>query len=45
VAEPSDFEVDLAIEKLKSHKQPVIDQIQAEFIKAGCINFALGFIN
>ena len=33
--EPSAFEVDLAIEKLRSHKSPVIDQIPAELIKAG----------
>ena len=32
--EPSAFEVDLAIEKLKSHKTPGIDEIPAEFIKA-----------
>jgi len=31
---PSAFEVELAIEKLKSHKSPGIDQIQAELIKA-----------
>jgi hypothetical protein len=29
------FEVDMAIEKLKSHKSPGIDQITAELIKAG----------
>jgi hypothetical protein len=34
VPEPSDFEVDLAIEKLKCHKSPGIDQIPAELIKA-----------
>ena len=33
VPEPSAFE--LAIEKLKSHKSPGIDQIPAELIKAG----------
>ena len=33
--EPSAFEVDLAIEKLKSHKSTGIDQIPAELIKAG----------
>ena len=33
--EPSDFEVELAIEKLKNYKSPGIDQIPAEFIKAG----------
>ena len=32
--EPSAFEVELAIEKLKNHKSPVIDQIPAELIKA-----------
>ena len=35
VPEPSAFEVELAIEKLKSHKTPGIDQIPREFIKAG----------
>jgi hypothetical protein len=30
VTEPSAFEVDLAIEKLKTHKLPGIDQILAE---------------
>jgi len=34
VPEPSAFEVDLATEKLKSHKSPRIDQIPAELIKA-----------
>jgi len=34
VPEPSAFEVELAIEKLKSHKSPGIDQIPAEMIKA-----------
>ena len=33
--EPSAFEVELAIEKLKSHKSPGIDQIPAELIKEG----------
>ena len=33
VPEPSAFEIDLAIEKLKSHKSPCIDQIPAELIK------------
>jgi len=32
---PSAFEVELAIEKLKSLKSPGIDQIPAELIKAG----------
>ena len=35
VHEPSAFEVELAIENLKSHKSPGIDQIPAELIKAG----------
>ena len=29
------LEIELAIEKLKSHKSPGIDQIPAELIKAG----------
>ena len=33
VPEPSAFEVEFAIEKLKSHKSPGIDQISAELIK------------
>jgi hypothetical protein len=32
VPEPSAFEVELAIENLKSHKSPGIDQIPAELI-------------
>ena len=35
VPEPSAFETELAIEKLKSHKPPGIDQIPAELINAG----------
>ena len=35
VPEPSAFEVELAIEKLKNHKSPGIDEIPAELIKAG----------
>ena len=35
VTEPSTFEVELDIEKLKSHKSPGTDQIPAELIKAG----------
>jgi hypothetical protein len=35
VPEPSALEFELAIEKLKSHKPPGIDQIPAELIKAG----------
>jgi hypothetical protein len=33
--EPSAFEVELAVEKLKRHKSPGIDQIPAELVKAG----------
>ena len=35
VPEPSAAEVELAIDKLKSHKSPGIDEIPAELIKAG----------
>jgi hypothetical protein len=35
VPEPSAFEVELAIEKLKSHKSPGVNQIPAELFKAG----------
>jgi hypothetical protein len=35
VPEPSDSEVEMAIEKLKRHKSPGIDQIPAELVKAG----------
>jgi len=35
VPEPSAFEVELAIEKLKSHKSPSNDQIPVELIKSG----------
>jgi len=35
VPEPSAFEVELAIGKLKSHKSPDIDEIRAESFKAG----------
>jgi hypothetical protein len=35
VAEPSAFELQMVIEKLKSHSSPGIDQIPAELIKAG----------
>jgi hypothetical protein len=35
VPEPSDSEVEIAIEKLKRHKSPGTDQIPAELIKAG----------
>ena len=35
VPAPSAFEVDLAVEKLKRHKSPGVDQIPAELIKEG----------
>jgi len=35
VPEPSAFEVETAIEKLKRHKSPGIDQIQAGLITGG----------
>jgi hypothetical protein len=35
VPEPSAFEFEMAIEKLKRHKSPGIDHIPAELIKAG----------
>jgi len=35
VPDLSAFEVEMAIEKLKCHKSPGIDQIPAEYIKAG----------
>jgi hypothetical protein len=35
VPEPSDSEVEIAIEKLKRHKSPATDQIPAELFKAG----------
>ena len=43
--EPSGFEVEMAIEKLKRHRSPGIDQILAELIKAGGSLFALRSIN
>ena len=35
VPDPSTSEVELAIDKLKSHKSPGIDKIPAELIKVG----------
>jgi len=35
VPKPSAFEVEMATEKLKRHKNPVNDQISEEIIKAG----------
>jgi hypothetical protein len=43
--EPSAFEFEMVIKKLKRHKSPSIDQIPAELIKAGGGNFALISIN
>jgi len=35
VPEPSSSEVEMAVDMLKSHRSPGIDQIPAELIKAG----------
>jgi len=43
VPESSASEVEMAIEKLKSHKSPGIDQIPAEMIKAGSKKFTVTF--
>ena len=40
VPEPSAFEVELTIGKLKSHNSPAIDEIPAELIKAEVEQFA-----
>jgi len=45
VPEPIAAEVELAIDKLKSKKSPVSDQITAELIKAGVEQFIWRFIN
>jgi len=45
VSEPSASEVELTIDKLKSHKSPGIDQIPAELIKEGVEQYAWRFIN
>jgi hypothetical protein len=45
VPEPSAFEVELAVEKLKRHKLPGNDQILAELIKAKVKHFAMRSIN
>ena len=45
VPEPSAFEVELAIDKLKNHKSPGTDEIPAELIKAGVEHCAWRFIN
>jgi len=41
VPDPITSEFELAIDKLKSHKSSVIDEITAEFIKAGCRTYCL----
>jgi hypothetical protein len=43
--EPSVFDVELAIEKLKRHKSPGVDQIPAELINAGTEQFAMRSTN
>ena len=43
--EANAFEVELAIEKLKSHISPGIDQIPVELVKAGVEQFAMRAIN
>ena len=43
--EPSAFEVDMAIEKLKRHISPDIDQIPSELFKACGRKLALRSIN
>ena len=45
VLEQSAFEVEMDIEKLKSHKSPGIDRIPAELIKAGGEQISLRSIN
>ena len=45
VPEISASETELAIEKLKSHKSPGVDQIPAELIKVGGKTIVVRFIN
>ena len=45
VPEPSAFETELAIDKLKSHKSPGTNQIPAELMKAGGRTIGHEFIN
>ena len=45
VSEPSAFEVEMAIEKLKGHKSPGTDQIPAELIKVWGRKIRLRSIN
>jgi hypothetical protein len=39
--EPSDFEFEMGVEKLKRHKSLGVDQIPTELIKAGIEQFAV----
>jgi len=41
VPEPSVFEVEIAVEKIKIYNSPAVDQIPASLIKAGVEQFAL----
>jgi hypothetical protein len=45
VPEPSAFEVEMAIEKIKRYKSPGIDQIPANCLKQGVEHFARRSIN
>jgi len=45
VHEPRAAEVELAIDKLKRHKSPGIDQITAKLIEAGLEQLSWRFIN
>ena len=45
VPEPSAFGVEMATEKLKTHKSPGTDQITAELITAGVEQFDVRSIN
>jgi hypothetical protein len=45
VPEPSVFEVEMTVEKLKSYKAPGTDQIPAELTKAGVEQFAMRSMN
>ena len=45
IPEPSASDVELAIDKLKSHKSPGIDQIPAELSKQGVEQFTWRLIN
>jgi len=45
VPQPSAFEVEMAIEKLKRHKSPGIDQIPAKLFQQGVEQFALKSIS